>query len=244
MHRRQRFFIITLSVLAAVALVGTFQPRHIAYALPTANAGDIIVQTIPGPTLAQKLGQRVQQSWPWYITRASGFVAAAALFMLMLSGIGQVTGFMYRILEPLTSWASHRALGIVFGIAVLVHVLALLFDHYVPFNLLQILVPWTSGYMPLTLFGVNLGSAFVALGILALYLTILVVVTSLVWVDKKPYTWKLLHLASYLIVAFVFIHALYLGTDLAGGVLRWLWLGLGVTIIIATVHRLRRAFTT
>ena len=44
--------------------------------------------------------QRVSASWPWYIIRGAGFVAAGLLILLMLSGIGQVTGITYRFIEP------------------------------------------------------------------------------------------------------------------------------------------------
>ncbi len=207
------------------------------------SSGTIIVQTIPGPTVAQKILQRADSSWPWYVTRASGFVAAAALFMLILSGIGLVAGGAFRFLEPLTAWASHRALGLTFGISVLIHMSSLLFDHFVPFNILDVLVPWLSNYKPVSLFGFQLGSLFVALGVLAFYGVAAIIITSIVWVDKKPHTWKIFHLLSYLVLLFVFVHALYLGTDLAGGILRLVWLALGLIMALAILYRLWRAKT-
>ena len=35
---------------------------------------------------------RVVTSWPWYIVRGAGFVAAGLIVLLMLSGIGQGLG--------------------------------------------------------------------------------------------------------------------------------------------------------
>ncbi len=206
-------------------------------------AGTIIVQTIPGPTVAQEISERAASSWPWYVTRASGFVAAGALFMLILSGIGLVGGSAFRFLEPLTAWASHRALGFIFGISVLIHMSSLLFDHFVPFNILDVLVPWLSNYKPISLFGFQFGSLFVALGVLAFYGVAAIIITSIVWVDKKPHTWKIFHLLSYLVLLFVFVHALYLGTDLAGGPLRLVWLALGLILALAILYRLWRAKT-
>lgn len=236
-------------LLVAFASLGLFVSATLAYATPviaqSSNTNsDIIVQTIPDQTVAEKLTTRTQKSWPWYVTRGSGLVAAASLIILMLSGIGLVGGYMFRFLEPLTAWASHRALGIVFGVSVLLHIFALLFDHFAPFNIWQLLIPWLSDYKPISLFGVQLGSLYIALGILAFYGVILVVLTSLVWVEKKPRLWKLTHLLSYIVMVFVFIHALYLGTDLAHGVLRWLWILFGTAIGIAVLYRLWRAKTT
>jgi len=207
------------------------------------SAGNIVVQNIPGPSVVEQLTNRVLGSWPWYLVRASGIVAAIVLVILMLSGIGLVTGHTFRFLEPITAWASHKALGIVFGISVLIHMIGLLFDHFVPFDIPTLLVPWLSSYKLVTIFGLQMGSLFVALGVLAFYGLILVVITSLLWIEKKPFLWKIIHLLSYLVMVFVFIHALYLGTDLASGLWRWVWIASGVIVAAAVVARLWRAKT-
>ncbi len=232
-------FLTALVVYIGLSLAAPFATQVYAQG----GSGDIIVQTIPGPTVASQLTHRTASSWSWYITRASGLVAAVALVILMLSGIGQVTGYTFSFLEPLTAWASHRALGLTFGVAVLVHMFTLLFDHFVPFSLLNILVPWLSDYKPVTIAGIHLGSLFVALGVLSFYASIMVVLSSIFWIDKKPYIWKITHLLSYLIIIAVFIHALYLGTDLLHGWARWLWVASGSAVAAATLHRMWRAKT-
>jgi hypothetical protein len=216
-----RKFLVT--ALFGLILCGFLAPQAV-YAQNTTQS-DVIVQTIPGPTVAEKASERVRTSWAWYLTRGSGLVAAIALIILMLSGIGQITGFTFKFLEPLTAWASHRALGIAFGVAVIIHVFSLLFDHFIKFNILQLLIPWLSDYK------------------LSLYLVLLVIITSLLMVDNKPYIWKLIHLLSYIVIFFVFIHALYLGTDLMHGILRWIWILSGVALLVATIHRLWRSYT-
>lgn len=208
-----------------------------------ATSGSIVVQTIPGPSIGEKLVTRANSSWAWYVSRGSGLVAALALVLLLISGIGQVTGYTFRLLEPLIAWASHRALGIIFAVASAVHIFSLLFDHFVPFSLPELFVPWLSHYKPVTLFGVQLGSLYVALGVLSLYATVLIIVTSFLWVEKKPILWKFVHLLSYLVMVFVFIHALYLGTDLQGGVLQSIWIGVAALIAFLTIYRLWRART-
>lgn len=195
------------------------------------------------PTVAQELTDKAVSSWPWYLTRASGLVASIALFLLMFSGIGFITGSTYRFLEPITGWATHRALGIIFAVALVVHIGALYFDSFVPFNLSDLLIPFQSSYKPISLFGYPVGSLYVALGIISLYLIGLIVLTSLLWMEKIPKTWKVTHILSYLVMLLVFIHALYLGTDLANGILRWLWIMLGALILWASLTRLWRAKT-
>lgn len=234
--------IVSAAILIAVVSVVTIQfaPRHVFAA---ESAGSVTVQAVSGDKLSNRLEGQVKASWPWYITRASGMAAAASLILLLLSGIGQITGQTFRLLDPLTAWASHRALGITFSISVLIHIFSLLFDHFITFNIWQLLVPWLSDYRSTHWLGLNVGSIYVAMGIVAMYLTVAVMITSLIWVEKKPALWKLVHYLSYVTIFLVFVHALYTGTDMAHGFWRWLWVGLNGLIFLAVIARLWRART-
>jgi methionine sulfoxide reductase heme-binding subunit len=189
------------------------------------------------------VAQKIHDSWPWYLTRASGLIAAVLLVILIVSGVGLLTGGTFRFLEPLVAWAAHRAMGIAFGVAVLIHVFSLLFDKFVGFTFADLLVPLITNYKPLTIAGHYLGSVYMALGTIAFYCVIAVVVTSLTLINKKPRPWKLVHFLSYMILALTFVHGLFLGTDLSGGIFRLVWVIGGVLLILPLIQRLRRAFT-
>jgi predicted ferric reductase len=190
------------------------------------------------------ISHRLVSSWPWYIIRGAGFAAAAILILLMLSGIGQVTGILYRWIEPVKLWTIHKALGIAFLVAIAFHGGFLLIDHYVHFNIIQILLPFASKYNNgTTLFGLHLGGIGVTLGILAMYGAVAIVLSSLFWIDSKKKTWKLLHYLSYFVMTFVFVHALTVGTDLKYGFFRAIWILATVLIIVAIIIRLWRAGT-
>ncbi|MDO8265965.1 MAG: ferric reductase-like transmembrane domain-containing protein [Candidatus Saccharibacteria bacterium] len=236
---------IKLLTMFLVIFVGTsilLQPE-VVYA-QTASNDSISVQTIEGPTVSSKVIEQAKHSWPWYVARGSGFVAAITLVLLMLSGIGQITGQTYRFLEPLTAWASHRALGILFLVSIIMHMFVFLFDKFIAFSILDILIPWFSDFKPVTMFGINLGSFYLALGIVAFYLSLLIVVTSLLIINKKPKSWKLLHLLSYVLMLFVFFHALLIGTDLAEGWIKGVWIVMGNLLSFAVIIRTWRAYTT
>lgn len=233
-------------ITALVLLMGVcgvlLRPARAHAQTPAPNT--VTVETVQGASVSDKVAQKARTSWPWYLVRGSGIVAAVSLVLLMLSGIGQITGHTYRFLEPLTAWASHRALGIVFGVTVVLHVGGLLFDHFTSFTIWDLLIPWLSDYKPLTLFGVQLGSFYLAMGVLSFYLTGIVVVTSLMIMHKQPHVWKLIHLASYLIIMMVFVHALYLGTDVSKGWMSAVWFACAAAILGGSVFRLWRAYTT
>ena len=207
----------------------------------TTNTPDVIVPAVQGPSIVSNLKNRAKTAWPWYITRASGIVAAILLVILILSGIGLITGYSFKFLEPLNASATDRAMGLAFFVAVLVHGFSLLFDSYIRFNLIQVLFPFASNYRVTTILHHKVGSLYVALGIIAFYLILAIVLSSLYWIDKKPHRWKSLHFLAYLVMVFVFIHALYIGTDFARGIFRTLWILFGIIVAISIFYRLSRA---
>jgi sulfoxide reductase heme-binding subunit YedZ len=187
---------------------------------------------------------RVVTSWPWYVIRAAGFVAAGLLVLLMLSGIGQVTGLTYRFFEPVKAWAIHKALAYALVFSIAVHVVFLLIDKFLPFSVIQVLVPFASTYNNKTsLFGLSLGFLGVAAGILAMYGVIVIVFSSLGWIDTRKRTWRKLHYISYVVAVLVFLHALLTGTDVRNGIFRAAWLALGAIVAVGIVIRLWRART-
>jgi len=186
--------------------------------------------------------QRVSSTWPWYVIRGSGFVAAGLLILLMLSGIGQVTGILYRWIEPIKVWAIHKAMAIALLAAIAVHGGFLLLDTYMPFSIGKILIPFDSSYNNGTKFaGIALGSLAVTFGIVAMYLIIVLVASSLGWIDTKTKRWRKLHYFSYIVVLLVFLHALYTGSDLRHGLFREAWEAMIIVMFIAILMRLWRA---
>jgi len=186
---------------------------------------------------------RIGTSWTWYVIRGAGFVAAALLVLLILSGIGQVTGFTYRLVEPVKAWAIHKAIALAMVAVIFIHVLFILIDRHTSFTIPQVLIPFASQYsngsaLPLATLGLG-----IALGILATYGVIVLVLTSLGWIQSRPRTWNLLHYLSYFVALAIFLHALYVGTDLKYGTFRAAWLLLGALITLAVIYRLWRART-
>jgi predicted ferric reductase len=189
----------------------------------------------------QVVTHRVGSSWPWYIIRGAGFVAAGLIILLMLSGIGQVTGIIYRYIEPIKAWAIHKALALALCGAIVVHIGFLLIDKYVRFNIVQLLVPFASRYNNGTrVLGMPLGALAVTFGILSMYGVAIIVASSLGWIDTKKKTWKLLHYISYAVAFLIFLHAVYVGSDLKYGTFRMVWIAAGFVVLLGIAARLWR----
>lgn len=142
--------------------------------------------------------------WPWYISRVSGLVAFALLYISILLGLVLRIRFLHRLFAPLYAMNAHCWLALQATIIALVHGLALVFDKFLKFSLLGVLVPFTSTYEPL----------LVALGTIGFYLMVILTTTSYARRHMSQKVWRALHFLNIGLYIIVVIHALLLGTDL------------------------------
>lgn len=192
--------------------------------------------------VVQVTSSRIASSWPWYIIRGAGFAALVLVFLLMLSGIGHITGLTYRFIEPIKAWVIHKAMAIALVIAIFLHIGFLLIDHFVSFKFFDLLIPFKNMYSNNTsLFGLHFNSVATAFGVIAMYLILIIVASSLGWIDTKKGAWKFIHYFSYLAVILIFIHALSSGSDLKYGIFRAFIVFLFIVILLAIVSRLLRS---
>jgi predicted ferric reductase len=169
----------------------------------------------------------VSGNLPWDVARASGLVAWVLLSASVVWGLAITT----RVLEgrPRPAWVLdlHRHLGGLATIFVVTHVVALLFDTYVGFGLVSVLVPFASTWHPLA----------VAWGVVAFYVLVAVEITSLLRSRISKRAWRLTHFASLPLFALATIHGLTAGTD-AG---EWLVLfaATAISVLVAALIALR-----
>ena len=181
-------------------------------------------------------------AFPWYVIRVSGLLGVGLMGLLMVSGIGQVTGLTYRFIEPLKAWAIHKAVALGLVAVIAVHMLTLLIDSFMPFSIKQILIPFTSSYTNgTTLFGLSLTGWAVGLGVLAMYAVAVIVASSLGWIDSKKKAWHWLHYLSYFAMAATLLHAVTVGTEFKEGSWRLLLLAGTVVVLLGVISRVMRA---
>ncbi|WP_322795711.1 ferric reductase-like transmembrane domain-containing protein [Tepidiforma sp.] len=139
----------------------------------------------------------------WDSTRAAGWVAYLLLWAAVFSGVGVDLRFHPGVGRQQVVLELHRMSGTL-GIAfVLAHGLALTLDRYVAFDPWDIVVPLTSDYRPVP----------VALGVVALWLTAAILVST--WVSARiPRTaWRSIHLLAYPAYVLALLHGLLAGSD-------------------------------
>jgi DMSO/TMAO reductase YedYZ heme-binding membrane subunit len=151
----------------------------------------------------------VSQPLWWYTARASGLVAwvlvtAAVVWGLLLS--------MHRVPRPRPAWMLdlHRFLGGATLVLLGVHLTALASDSFVGFGWGDLFVPFASHWRP----------DAVAWGVVALYLVLVVELTSLMMRHLGRGLWHAIHLLSLVVFVAVTLHALFAGSDAHEPVLR------------------------
>ncbi len=149
------------------------------------------------------------QTW-WHLARTAGLVAWALISASVIWGLLLSTRVLGR--RPTRPWllAMHRYLSALAIGATAVHVVALLADSYIEFRVVDVLVPMASSWRP----------GAVAWGIVALYLLLIVEITSLVAECLPRGVWWSIHITSFALFTFGTIHGLQTGTDASNALVR------------------------
>jgi predicted ferric reductase len=139
----------------------------------------------------------------WYLSRASGFVAYVLLWGSVTWGLLLSTGTGRRWMRPPQLLDAHQflsAAGVGFSCF---HGLVLMGDRYVSFPLRAVIVPFGGSYEPL----------LVALGQIAVWLSVLLIASFHVRRHIGGRAWRRLHYASFVAFWLAFAHGLLLGSE-------------------------------
>lgn len=140
----------------------------------------------------------------WILARSTGIVAYALLSGTVLAGL-TARSRPVKALTPAATVDVHRFLSLLALMAVGLHGALLTLDTAVPIPVTALLVPGTSPYRPL----------WVAAGVLAAELMLLVHLSFRVRARIGVSNWRRLHFATYLVFAGATAHGLMAGTDSA-----------------------------
>lgn len=139
----------------------------------------------------------------WQISRAAGITAYMLLSIDVLLGMAVRTRALERVLTRWRATDLHELLGVL-GLAFLAgHVAALLGDQYIAFTVPELLVPLLSPYRP----------AWTALGILAMYATVVVYASVHLRRFIGYRAWRLIHLLAFPAFILSTLHGIFAGTD-------------------------------
>ncbi len=172
----------------------------------------------------------------WYLTRTSGMVAYGLAWMSMAFGV-LISNRLARLWPggP-TAFALHEYTSLLAVAFTVFHVGILLGNRYVPYSLLQVLIPFSNdAYRPLA----------IGLGQIGLYLLLPVTFTFYIRKGIGQRAWRAIHLLSYAVFGLALIHSVVGGTDSAAPWAQayyWLTAGsLWLLTLYRVVWQIRRA---
>jgi DMSO/TMAO reductase YedYZ heme-binding membrane subunit len=178
-------------------------------------------------SIASVLGPRTT----WYIARASGLTAWCLVLASVLLGLFMSSKPKWKGLPPAWRLDLHRFLGALAVFFTLLHVAALMIDPFVPFGVVDVLVPFASTWHPRAIAG----------GVIGLYLILVVEVTSLMMRKLPRKWWHRIHLSSLVLLAAATVHGLMSGTDMGNRAVEDVLVVAGVLTVPFAVFRVWRA---
>jgi len=167
------------------------------------------------------------QFW-WYVSRASGMVAAVLLVLTLIWGLLLTTKLIDR--RGLPAWLTdlHRFLGGLSVIFIAVHMAALVFDNYLVFSWSDLFVPFASAWK----------TGPVAWGVGAFWALVVVEGSSLLQRRMPRRAWRGLHFLSYPLALMAALHAAQAGTDAANVWFRMVSIALIGVLTALTIFRI------
>ena len=215
------------------ALAALVRPAGIILLVSGIFIAMLLAITLGGPlagaTFTQKMrtlfGLDSVQIW-WYVTRASGLTGYFLLWLSMIWGLAIPSKIVQPLLEGTFTYDFHEYLSLL-GIGfVVLHVAVLMLDQYLPFSLLQILIPFIDTYRPL----------WVGLGVISFYILLIVTVTFYLRAQIGTRAFRAIHLFSLLGYLGTTLHGLFAGTNSALPITMLLYAGTFLIVLFLTLY--------
>lgn len=163
----------------------------------------------------------------WYLARASGLTAYLLLFLNVVLGLAVRDGTLDARLPRWRTFDLHQFTALLAMALLGLHGGALMADRYVRFTLVDLLVPLAAPYRPL----------WTALGILAFYLMLVLLVSSYLRQRVGQRTWRAIHYLGFVAFALALGHGVLAGTDTGAIWAEALYWSTGMTVLLLTLRR-------
>jgi len=156
----------------------------------------------------------------WYATRASGIAAYVILTTVVCIGMSMGGKAQSKLWPRFSVEDVHRFGGLLVGALIGIHVATIAVDSFLPFSVLNLVVPFTSSYRPL----------WTGLGIAAAELLLALAITNH-YRKRLPHSlWRKAHYVNFAVWTLATVHGVMSGTDRSV----W-WLALIYGLSIASV---------
>jgi predicted ferric reductase len=144
-----------------------------------------------------------QTSAYWYMARIGGIVSYLLLWLSTIWGLLLSTKLIPKWVSTIFIYGLHEFLALLALVFMTLHVLILLGDEYVNFNIFHLLIPFNAPYEPF----------WTGLGVTAFYLS--AVLTGSFYVRRQigQKAWRTLHYLTFVAYTLALGHGMMAGTD-------------------------------
>lgn len=160
----------------------------------------------------------------WYVTRAAGLTAYILLWLSSAWGLAVSSKVFDIVLHRSFTYDFHQFISLLAVGFILLHVIVLMADRYLPFSVAQILIPFIDPYRPL----------WVGMGVIAFYLVLLVTVTFYLRSRIGMKTFRAIHVLSLVGYLGGLVHGFFAGTDSSLTATQWMYALSFLTIVFLT----------
>lgn len=163
----------------------------------------------------------------WILLRAAGIGVYVMLFLSVAWGLAATTSVFGKRISKATATTVHQFMATCGLFLLAAHVGVLLADSFMPFSIADVTIPMASSYRPVA----------IAFGIVAMYATVFVIVTS--WVRRRIGTawWRRTHMLAVPTFVLSLVHGVFAGTDSVRPAMGWIYLGTGLIVLFLLVVR-------
>jgi methionine sulfoxide reductase heme-binding subunit len=168
----------------------------------------------------------------WYVARAGGVVAYVLLSANVAVGLTMTAKKSMRRWPKFAMEDVHRFGGILVGTFVVIHIVSVAIDSYLPFSILSLIVPFASHYRPV----------WTSLGVVAAELLLALAVTNHYRNRRISYSfWRKAHYVNFAVWGAATLHGLGSGTDRSTPWLLSIYVVAVGTVSALTVWRILKA---
>jgi predicted ferric reductase len=164
----------------------------------------------------------------WYVTRAAGVMAYLLLWLSTAWGLAVSSKILDPLLQRFFTYDMHQFISLLALGFIALHVVVLLADKYLPFSIVQVLVPFAAPYRPV----------WVGVGVIGFYLTLLVSVTFYLRQRIGYQKFRVIHYASFVAYLTALAHGLWAGTDSSLWTVQLMYAASALVVIFLFVYRI------
>lgn len=173
----------------------------------------------------------------WYFARATGVLSFILLTIVVIHGLIISSRAFIRVYPAAIALETHRFLSwAAFGTVVL-HFGSFLFDDFMRMSVAEIFIPFLLQRDFKTALGYDIGQ-MTALGIIAFYLIVILVLTSEFRSKMSAKLWRTIHYSSFVAYPLFLIHGILTGTDSREWWMQVMYILSGVSVFGLIVTRI------